>query len=331
MRLSIKSGSIIELINYTSYLVILILGIYFIYTGSLTIGILIAFTTYANNFSQSFLRFSQLNTFFQEAIVSVNRVKNLLEDPKENIGNSEVSINLDPMYFSKQGEIIFRDVSFSHSETSSSVLENVNFRIPLRKIVLIKGTSGSGKTTLLNILSGLYVGYQGDIFISDTNIRHIPNDIYKKKVCLVSQEHFIMTGTIKENLLLGKPNATDDELIRICEMVNIYSFIETLEDSIETVIGYNGLELSTGQQQRLSIARSLLRDADIYLFDEITAALDKENQVNIEVLLKYLNKEKQKTIILVTHNPVLIKEADKIFEVDKNQVKESKSFFVSTS
>ncbi|WP_234007710.1 ABC transporter ATP-binding protein [Lysinibacillus sp. FJAT-14745] len=263
--------------------------------------------------------------------MSVNRVKNLLEDPKENIGNSEVSINLDPMYFSKQGEIIFRDVSFSHSETSSSVLENVNFRIPLRKIVLIKGTSGSGKTTLLNILSGLYVGYQGDIFISDTNIRHIPNDIYKKKVCLVSQEHFIMTGTIKENLLLGKPNATDDELIRICEMVNIYSFIETLEDSIETVIGYNGLELSTGQQQRLSIARSLLRDADIYLFDEITAALDKENQVNIEVLLKYLNKEKQKTIILVTHNPVLIKEADKIFEVDKNQVKESKSFFVSTS
>lgn len=331
MRLSIKSASIIELINFTSYLIILIIGAYFIYKGSLTLGVLIAFTTYANNFSQSFLRFSQLNSFLQEAIVSVNRVKNLMQDNKYHLKKLEVPDYVNSSHHFRKDKIVLRNVSFTYTNALSPVLENINLQIPLKKIVLIKGESGSGKSTLLNILSRLYINYQGEIFLSNQNIRYIPIDVYRKRVCLVTQEHFIMTGTIRENLLLAKPNATDEELIQICKMVNIYSYIETLDYKFETLIGHNGLELSTGQQQRLSIARSLLRDADIYLFDEITSALDKDNQINIETLLLYLNKEKQKTVILVTHHPVLISEADKIFEVDKHQVNERDSLVVTSS
>lgn len=330
MLLNIKSGTIIEFINYISYLLILILGVYLIYKGDLTIGILIAFTSYSNNFNQSFLRFGQLNTFFQEAIVSINRVKNLLDVPAEtkcDVNNMSSHMTI-PSF--EEGRMVLCNVCYEYSNEFSPIFKNINIAIPLKKIVLFKGVSGSGKTTLLNILSGLYVGYTGEILINQYNVKNIPHHIYKKKICLVSQNHFLLSGTIKENLLLANPDATNEDLIKVCKLVNIYDFITSLENNFDTLIGHNGLDLSTGQQQRLSIARSLLRDAEIYLFDEITASLDKENQSIIESLLIYLNKVKGKTIVLVTHDSMIKNAADLTFEVKNGQIHQIQSVLFPT-
>lgn len=140
----------------------------------------------------------------QEAIVSVNRVKNLMEDNKYQLRKLEVPEYVNSSHHFNKDKIVLRNVSFTYTNAFSPVLENINFQIPLKKIVLIKGESGSGKSTLLNILSGLYINYQGEIFLSNQNIRYIPIDVYRKRVCLVTQEHFINDRDNKGKFVISK-------------------------------------------------------------------------------------------------------------------------------
>ncbi len=161
------------------------------------------------------------------------------------------------------------------------------------------GSSGSGKTTLMDLIAGLYSDYTGDIYLGEHNIKDIPQDILSKKLCYVTQEHFMFSQTIIDNLLLGI-KTTDNKLKSICKKVNMHDYIESLPEKYHTKLGYNGINLSVGQLQRLSIARALLRDSEIYLFDEITSSLDKENENLIEHTIEGLKKE-GKIIILITH------------------------------
>lgn len=154
--------------------------------------------------------------------------------------------------------------------------------------------------------------YEGEIIFNGINIKDIPHNIYSRKVCLISQTHEIISGSIKENLVLGNEDATFEELNEICSLVNLVTFIQSLDKGYNTLLGINGIDLSVGQKQKISLARALLVDADVYLFDEATASLDSENKNIIFDLLEYLKIEKGKTIILVSHDTVPDNLIDKI-------------------
>ncbi|MBO2537793.1 ABC transporter transmembrane domain-containing protein, partial [Rummeliibacillus suwonensis] len=306
--LNIKFNLIVELLTYLSYTLVLAGGTFLIINNNLTIGELIAFSTYSSNFNQALLRFSQVNLIIQEATVSIKRI--------EDINNT---LNIDSTYKtltyeekSNENRIDIIKLSYCYSNSKKIILNKITNSIIFPQVVQIKGPNGSGKTTLLNILAGLIDDYEGEIIFNGTNIKDIPHYIYSQKVCLISQTHEIISGSIKENLLLGKKNATFEELNEVCSLVNVNHFIQNLDDGYNTLLGINGIDLSVGQKQKISLARALLVDADVYLFDEATAALDNKNKYIIFELIEYLKKEKGKTIILVSHDTIPDNLADKI-------------------
>lgn len=198
--LNIKFNLIVELLTYLSYTLVLAGGTFLIINNNLTIGELIAFSTYSSNFNQALLRFSQVNLIIQEATVSIKRI--------EDINNT---LNIDSTYKtltyeekSNENRIDIIKLSYCYSNSKKIILNKITNSIIFPQVVQIKGPNGSGKTTLLNILAGLIDDYEGEIIFNGTNIKDIPHYIYSQKVCLISQTHEIISGSIKENLLLGK-------------------------------------------------------------------------------------------------------------------------------
>lgn len=291
--LNIKLSTIIEILSYSTYILILIIGATLIMQDRLSIGELVAFSTYAANFNQSLLRFSQVNILIQEAIISIKRIENIHRvSPAQKIIFQRNDLN-----------ICLNIINLNYSYDNHIIFKNFNCSIDYKQVLQITGNNGSGKSTLFKIIAGLINNYQGDIFIKGMNIKSFTQDYLNSKVCLVSQTHDIISGTFKENILLSKNNISEKNLIEACSKVNIHEFIISFEDSYETMIGKKGVPLSIGQQQRISLARAILVNADIYLFDEATASLDKENKILFYDLLKYL-KKKNKTILIVSHEEI---------------------------
>ncbi len=175
---------------------------------------------------------------------------------------------------------------------------------------------------------GLYKNYEGEILLSDTELRKIPFNEMCKKISYVPQEVFLFTGTIKENLLLSYPNATDEEIKLACKLANIDNIIESFKDGYNTQIGYDGISLSGGQKQRIGIARALLRKADVFLFDEITSAIDNETENVIKEILKKICKHK--TVILISHKKTTLSIAENIISLDNIKNSNQKSLDTTT-
>lgn len=197
-------------------------------------------------------------------------------------------------------------------------LKNISLEIEENKITALVGKSGEGKTTLLNILSGLYDNYSGDIYIGNVNIKNISKNYLREKVCYVLQESFLFSLSIKDNFKILNNKISDLEIVEICKTVNIHNFIMSLPERYNTQIGFNGIQLSVGQKQRLSIGRALSKNADIFLFDEITSALDSQNEESLMNLIKDLSK--QKTILIISHKESTIKYADKIITLESGEI-----------
>ncbi|WP_313149857.1 ABC transporter ATP-binding protein [Lysinibacillus capsici] len=294
-NLNIKADFITQILNLIGYLLILIVGSLQIFSGKLTLGGLVSFNSYSTTFTNSFLKLSQLNAEIQEILVSLKRITELTTRFKHEETPAIISSQQEYSFDS----ILIKDLSFSYHNSNKCIIKNLNIKIPKNEITILTGSSGSGKTTLMDLIAGLYSDYTGDIYLGEHNIKDIPQDILSKKLCYVTQEHFMFSQTIIDNLLLGI-KTTDNKLKSICKKVNMHDYIESLPEKYHTKLGYNGINLSVGQLQRLSIARALLRDSEIYLFDEITSSLDKENENLIEHTIEGLKKE-GKIIILITH------------------------------
>lgn len=295
-----------QLINFTSYILVLGLGAYQIFLGNLTLGGLVAFNSYSDRFRNLLLSISQINSKIQQASVSLERIFHLIEQYKAE-KQKNINKNAIPENYFKQ-DIVINNLSFRYSQNSPYILKNINLTIPSNKLTAITGCSGEGKTTIFKLLAGLYDDYEGEILLSDIEYREISREQFYKKVTYVPQETFLLTGTIKENLILANPNATDEDIIKACKMANIHDFIVSLKNGYKTKIGYNGIQLSVGQKQRISIARSLLREAEIFLFDEITSSLDPESEFSIKKMLKSLSRDH--TVIIISHRLTTFSEAD---------------------
>ncbi len=217
------------------------------------------------------------------------------------------------------GEVEFRHVRFYY-DPEREILRDINFSLSKGKCIAIVGPSGSGKSTLINLIPRLYDVIGGEVLFDGTDVRKLDLAFLRRNIGIVSQETYLFNGTIRENLLYAKPDATEAELIEACRRANIYDFISSQETGLDTVVGNRGLKLSGGEKQRISIARILLKDPALMIFDEATSALDSISEQKIQDAIEPLIATR--TSILIAHRLSTILAADEILVVCDGEIAE---------
>ncbi len=249
---------------------------------------------------------------YRNLLISKGKIEGILSEKEE----AETSGDYEPGKF----DISFKNVSFSY-EKGEPVLKGLNFDIPDNKITAIVGESGSGKSTIFNLISKYYEPDSGEILIGGEKLSNADAERVLADISMVDQDVFLFNDTIKNNLLFAAPDASDEEIIYACRKANC-SFIEQLQDGIDTVVGENGNKLSGGERQRLSVARAILRKSGIVLLDEATSSLDIENELLVKkAVLNLLTLGK--TVVMIAHTLPIIQSADKILVISDGKVKES--------
>ena len=254
-----------------------------------------------------------LNVGINQGLSAARRILPII-DMKNKIIDDDKSLNLNI----KNCDIDFIDCNFKYNEKQEFVLKNVNLKISGGKMTALVGHSGAGKSSLLNLIPRFYDSVSGDIKIDGQSIYNTKIKDLRKNISIVTQDTTLFDDTIKNNILYANSNATDDELKEVAEKSFAYNFIKDLPDKFETVIGENGLRLSGGEKQRLSIARAMLKKAPIILLDEATSSLDAETESKIQEAMSLLTKDK--TTIVIAHRLSTILNSHKIFVIDKGEV-----------
>ena len=254
-----------------------------------------------------------LNVGINQGLSAARRILPII-DMKNKIIDDDESLNLNI----KNCDIDFIDCNFKYNEKQDFILKNINLKISGGKMTALVGHSGAGKSSLLNLIPRFYDSVSGDIKIDGQSIYNTKIKDLRKNISIVTQDTTLFDDTIKNNILYANSNATDDELKEVAEKSFAYNFIKDLPDKFETVIGENGLRLSGGEKQRLSIARAMLKKAPIILLDEATSSLDAETESKIQEAMSLLTKDK--TTIVIAHRLSTILNSHKIFVIDKGEV-----------
>ena len=250
---------------------------------------------------------------FESASAGFARFIALLDEPEETVYNGEKECT------SIEGDLIFDHVSF-HYEENNEVLDDVSFHLEKGKTLALVGPSGGGKTTICHLIPRFYFLEKGHIYIDKVDIGEYTLNSLRNKIGIVQQDVFLFGGTIKDNILYGKPSATDEEVIEAARRANILDFINSLPNGWDSEIGERGVRLSGGQKQRLSIARLFLKNPPILILDEATSALDNTTEMLIQKSLKELAKGR--TCLIVAHRLSTIKNADEIAVISKGKIME---------
>jgi len=251
---------------------------------------------------------------FQRALAAAQRVYEVI-DAVPSVRNVEGAGRLEGV----EGEIVFDGVSFSYIE-GKPVLRNVTFRVSPGEKVLLAGPPGSGKSTILKLLVRFYDPDEGRILLDGRDIRKIDLDSLRASIALVPQEPFIFSGTIKDNILFGNPEASMEDIVRAVKAAKLHEFIESLPDKYDTLIGERGITLSGGQRQRLAIARALVRNPKILLLDDPVSNLDAETERKLVEDLKEILK--RRTALIVSQRPSLIALADRVVVLEGGRIVE---------
>lgn len=294
---------------------ILIAGGLFLYSGRISFGDYSTFIVSVNLFINPVNTLIGFMEQFQNGVSGFKRFTEVMDEAPE--ADRTDAITLDKV----NGEIEFRNVNYSYEE-NSEVLHNVNLKLNKGRKLALVGPSGGGKTTLCHLLPNFYAlpEENGSILIDGTDIRDITLESLRQHIGIVQQDVFLFVGTIKDNILYGKPDASDEEIIEAAKRANIHDYIMTLEKGYDTEIGERGVKLSGGQKQRLSIARVFLKDPAILILDEATSALDNTTEVLIQHALDELCKGR--TTLVVAHRLSTIRNADEIAVVIDGEIKE---------
>lgn len=283
--------------------VALIAAGYYAYTGQINLGDFAAYILYIKMFILPIKRLINFTEQYENGITGFQRYLELLHEEKEKEPVNPIILG------DVEGRIDIEDLSFSY-ENNGNVLSHLSLSIPAGKRVALVGPSGGGKTTLCNLIPRFYDYTEGDIRIDGISISQISLQSLRNQIGVVQQEVFLFTGTIKDNILCGKPSATDKEVIEAAQKARIHDFIMTLPQGYLTDIGERGVKLSGGQKQRISIARIFLKDPAIIILDEATSALDNVTEHEIQLALEELGKNR--TNLIIAHRLTTIKNADDI-------------------
>ena len=279
--------------------------------ASVTIGLLVSFISYATMFYEPVTFFANFSDSVQNAKASIERIMDILDaEPEHNFGKGKTDANMG-------GVIEFKNVNFSFDRTKK-VLKNINLRIEPGEIVGIVGTTGSGKSTLINLLLRYYDHYEGKITIDGVDIRKIDMEYYRSNIGYVQQEPQMFHDTIYNNIRYGNGEFTVDEVINAADVANAHEFIVRQPDGYDSVIGERGVGLSGGERQRISIARAVLRNPKMLVFDEATASVDSETEHLIQEAIEKLISGR--TTIMIAHRLSTLSKANKIVVVDNGNI-----------
>jgi len=306
-------------VDFTSSLGLLIV-IYFggqlAFKGILSVADLVAFFLYLDLFYQPVRNLGNSWEQIQGALAGADRVAEILaEDPE--IQDQAGATNLPGR---AKGDITFRDVNFHYNE-GEPILENINLEIPANHVVALVGPTGVGKSTLVSLIPRFYDVCCGSILLDGNEIRDLTLESLRRQVSIVLQDVFLFHGSVRENILFGRPDASEQDIIKAAKIANAHSFIIALSDGYDTMIGERGVKLSGGQKQRLSIARAVLKDAPILILDEATSSVDTETELLIQEALERLMVGR--TAIIIAHRLSTIRNADMIVVLDDRGIVES--------
>jgi ATP-binding cassette subfamily B protein/subfamily B ATP-binding cassette protein MsbA len=218
-----------------------------------------------------------------------------------------------------RGQISFENVCFHYSE-GENVLEDINLDIPAKSVVALVGPTGVGKSTMVSLIPRFYDVTEGKISLDGHDIRNLGLEDLRKQISIVLQDVFLFHGTVRENLLFGKPEASETEMVAAAMTANAHDFIQQLPNGYDTLIGERGIKLSGGQKQRISIARAILKDAPILILDEATSSVDTETELLIQQALERLMVGR--TVILIAHRLSTIRNADQIVVLEGKHIVE---------
>ncbi len=294
--------------------IFILISVYFITNKFLEISSFLIIFLYKNKVLDLINYISEIREKLADGKVSSQRVFDIISYnsfSKETYGNLNIK-NI-------KGSIEFKNVKFKYN--SNNLFNNLNFKINCNQMVAIVGKSGEGKSTILKLINKSYSTNDGEILIDNYNINTLSEETIKNNISIVSQSPYIFDLSIKENIKLANPQATDKEIEEVCKEAQLHDVIIEMQDGYDTIVGENGVILSGGQKQRLAIARALIKKSKIILFDEATSSLDNNNQKKIKNIIKSLSKDH--TVIIVAHRLSTIIDSDCIFVLDNHGIIDS--------
>ncbi len=293
--------------------IVLIAGGIFLYAGKINFGDYSAFIVSVNLFLTPVTTLINFMEQFQDGVSGFERFLEVMDQEPEKDSENAVAVGR------AQGHIEFKNVSYAYAG-SDEVLHDINLDIPAGRKLALVGESGGGKTTICHLIPHFYDVTDGGIYIDGREIHNITLDSLRKNIGIVQQDIYLFNSTVKENILYGRPDATDDEVMEAAKRANIHDYIISLPDGYDTQIGERGVRLSGGQRQRLSIARIFLKNPPILILDEATSALDNATEILIQAALDELCRGR--TTIVVAHRLSTIKNVDEIAVVSDGRIKE---------
>lgn len=313
-NLSNVLGGISGMLQKLMTISMLYVGVTLVLEGKLSVGQLIAFQMFANQFSGPVLRLVNLWNEFQQTLLSVDRIGDILNTPTEQ--KNEKAITLPKI----DGSVRFDNIGFSYSPDMPNVLNGISAEFKAGQSVGLVGRSGSGKSTITKLIQRLYIPNSGTIYIDSVDIRHMNPKWLRNNIGVVLQENFLFSGTIKDNISLSRPDAPMEHIIAVAQMAGAHEFISELPEGYDTQVGERGASLSGGQRQRVAIARALIINPRILIFDEATSALDYESE---KIIQNNMNTIKQgRTMFVVAHRLTTVKDCDVILVLERGCVVE---------
>ena len=316
LRLMATFQPFVEFTSSLGLLVVIYFGGRLALNEQLPVADLVAFFLYLEMFYQPVRILSNAWEQIQSALAGADRVAGLLAEEPE-IRRLADATELDSR---AQGEIRFEDVNFEYTP-GIPVLEGISLHVPAHSITALVGPTGVGKTTLVSLIPRFYDVCTGTISLDGVDIRQITLESLRRQVSIVLQDVFLFHGTVRDNILFGRPDASEQEVVAAAKAANAHLFIEDLADGYDTLVGERGVKLSGGQKQRLSIARALLKDAPILILDEATSSVDTETEILIQQALERLMTGR--TTILIAHRLSTVRNADQIVVLEGKQIVEA--------
>jgi len=300
----------ILLIGLSNILVIYIGGLRYI-EGTITLGVIAQFIMYVNMLTWPVAVVGWVTSMVQQAEASQKRINEFLKHQPEIVNNTQKSSKIN-------GNIEFKNVSFTYDDTNISALNNVSFKLEKGKTLAILGNTGSGKSTIINLIARLYDTSLGEILVDGKSVKQHNLDDLRQSIGFVPQEAFLFSDTIKNNIKFGDETASDTKIEQAAKDAYIHHNIINFNDGYNTYVGERGVTLSGGQKQRISIARAIIKDPNILIFDDCLSAVDTETE---EIILNNLYKvSKNKTTIIVSHRISSIKNADTIIVLENGKI-----------
>jgi subfamily B ATP-binding cassette protein MsbA len=282
--------------------------------GSMEIGDLVQFILFLGFLIAPILQMSNIGSQLTEAFAGLDRTKELMDMPTEDDSGNRTNI-IGPI----TGDVEFRDVNFAYEE-GKEVLKGINFTAPAGSVTALVGTSGSGKTTIAGLAASFLTPVSGTVTVDGKDLSKVKLDSYRSQLGVVLQDDFLFEGTIRENILFPRPDASEQDVLMAVRAAHVDEFTDRFETGLDTLIGERGVKLSGGQRQRIAIARAILANPRILILDEATSNLDTESEAYIQESLKTLMKGR--TTFVIAHRLSTIRQADQILVIEHGQIAE---------